>query len=103
MSKKHLLEESAIKMQQEMQELNTEMGHVFIEGESHDGHVFIKIDGNHHVHDITVKADGMNQNQILQAVTEAFNDAVFKANADLDQRVSTIVHKYSEEAAGKKH
>lgn len=93
---------SAKKMQDEMKSLREKMGAYITIGDSKDGVVHIKINGNHQIKDVSMTGIELpDKSKICADIVEAFNFAITEADIELEKRMSTITNKYVSETIQK--
>lgn len=96
------LEKNAKKMQDEIAELRDRLNAFTVTTQSSDGHVQVKMDGNHRIKDISFTGESLPVTERLSAnIMEAFNLAMDKADMELEKRMAAITHKYTIETIDK--
>ncbi len=97
---REILERYDLEMENKLAKLHEEMRGYMTFGKSSNGLVEARLDINGQVKDIKIDPTFLKEHPELigQCVTEAINDATFKASVELEKQESLIVYDYLRKA-----
>lgn len=95
-----LIRTKGLQMEAEIAKKLEDLESLVVEGSSREGLAKAKIDGNHHILELSFDpayAELNNPAKTCALMTEAINDAIYKVNLAIEKEISTIKYRYTGE------